>query len=468
MEELSRRPSKLPHWLAVFIQKYLWITALAICFLPLIIMAFLDLSGTGNEWVLFLMIGGLLLFMLDALWLKKSGVGLDGRETRSYVRDDNEYDMTTLRLYTSLGYNWYILAASNFRKKNIIDEFRYNDGIIYVRTLTGLEYEAPVWETKFGYNLYKGGNGGDVFIYTLESNDGQQISFSKAEGVLEDDEFEDIFNILIRGEFVGESKKTKVLNFITNLFNEATEIGSDLSANDLVSQINDTLAEKTKMKVLGNYEKMSGEQLKDLIEGKYQTDSQKVATNDVSSKPPLEITYEESSGSKRKSVYIIIGIIAFVAILVACIFIFAEDNKNEFDYSDEDEYEAAFSDYTPRSCTIVVDSNGDAIGVYLATNASTYSVGGQDVFEVPKNGYHLVEMSAENGQGYLDYDKNVIVRQKPSISSKPVGQIEYWEGDINDPIPCLGYENGWYKVKVNGKIGYVSEDDVDWTPLDFS
>lgn len=468
MEELSRKPSKLPRWLAVYIQKYLWITALAIALMPIIIMATLDLDTQGTEWVLFVIFGGVLLLIIDACVLKRSGVGSDGRETRSYVRDDNEYDMTTPRIYTSLGYNWYILMASNFKKKNIIDEFRYKDGIIYVRTLTGLEYEAPLWETKFGYNLYKGGQGGDVFIYLLESKDGQKINFSNAPGVFEEAEFEDIFNILIRGEFVGQSKMTKVLNFITNLFTEVNSIGSDLSANDLLDSVNGKLAEKTKMKILGNYAKMSGDELKGIILGTYQTDSQKVATKDVSSKPSLKITYEESSGSKRKSAYIIIGIIAFVAIVVACIFIFAEDNKNEIDYSDEDEYESVFSNYTPRSCTIVVDSNGDAIGVYVATNASTYSVGGQDVFEVPKNGYHLVEMSAENGQGYLDYDKNVVVRQKPSISSKPVGQIEYWEGYINDPIPCLGYENGWYKVEVNGKSGYVYEDDVEWTPLDFS
>ncbi|MCH5219435.1 MAG: hypothetical protein J1F20_02605 [Muribaculaceae bacterium] len=130
MEELSRKPSKLPHWLAVFIQKYLWIVALAICFVPLVIMSLLHLSGSGNEWVLFLMLGGLFLFIIDALWLKKAGVGLDGRETRTYVREDNEYDLNTPRKYTALGYNWYILAASNFRKKNVIDEFRYKDGII--------------------------------------------------------------------------------------------------------------------------------------------------------------------------------------------------------------------------------------------------------------------------------------------------------------------------------------------------
>ncbi|MCH5219434.1 MAG: SH3 domain-containing protein [Muribaculaceae bacterium] len=332
-----------------------------------------------------------------------------------------------------------------------------------------MEYEAPLWETKFGYNLYKGDRGGDVFIYTLESNDGQQISFSKADGVLEEDEYEDIFNILLRGEFVGESKKTKILNFITGLFSQATEIGSDLSAKDLVDQINDVLAEKTKMKVLGNYSEMSGEQLKGIITGIPQSTSQTATKNDISSSQSLYIMSEETSRSKNKSIFIIIGIIAFLAIVVACILISTDDNDNDYDYdygySYEEDYTEVFSNESPHSCTVVVDSDGEIVGEYVSTNASTYTVFSQDSGEVPINGHHLVTISAEDGQGYLDYDKNIIVRREPSESSKPVGQIEYWPGYINESIPCLGYDKGWYMVKVNGKIGYIHEDDVEWSAL---
>ena len=27
---------------------------------------------------------------------------------------------------------------------------------------------------------------------------------------------------------------------------------------------------------------------------------------------------------------------------------------------------------------------------------------------------------------------------------------------------CLGKANGWYKIKINGKVGYVRADLVDW------
>ena len=463
MEELPRKPSKLPYWLAVFIQKYLWITALAIAFMPLIIMATLDFDTRGTEWVLFVIFGGVLLLVIDVCVLKRSGVGSDGRETRSYVLDDNEYDMTTPRLYTSLGYNWYILVASNFKKKNIIDEFRYKDGIIYVRTRTGLEYEAPLWETKFGYNLYKGGYGGDVFIYLLESKDGQKINFSNAPGVFEEDEFEDIFNILIRGEFVGQSKKTKVLNFITNLFTDVSSIGSNLSANDLLDSVQGKLAEKAKMKVLGNYTILPAEQLKGILTGEPQSTSQPETKNEVSSEPSSTIIEDEPSNSKRKYVYIILGIIAVVAIVAGCFFVFSDDKDYKQEYYEE-EYVVGNGGET-HSETVVVDRYGNIVGIYVATNEETYTACSQDVFEVPKNGHHLITISAENGEGYLMYNKDVIVRKEPSVSSKPVGQIEYWEGYINDPIPCLGYEKGWYKVEVNGEIGYVSEDDVEWISI---
>jgi hypothetical protein len=37
--------------------------------------------------------------------------------------------------------------------------------------------------------------------------------------------------------------------------------------------------------------------------------------------------------------------------------------------------------------------------------------------------------------------------------------------DLPDPYDCLGKVNGWYKIKIDGKIGYVREDLVCWDAI---
>lgn len=52
----------------------------------------------------------------------------------------------------------------------------------------------------------------------------------------------------------------------------------------------------------------------------------------------------------------------------------------------------------PQSMKMVVDSACNVIGRYVRTNAATYTVGVQDIFDVAKAGKRIVTFRAKNGQ----------------------------------------------------------------------
>lgn len=121
-----------------------------------------------------------------------------------------------------------------------------------------------------------------------------------------------------------------------------------------------------------------------------------------------------------------------------------------------------------QSMKMVVDSKGNVVGRYVRTNTNTYTVDLQDTVDVPKKGHKVVTFSAQAGQGVI-WCKNVgkvNVRSTPSTSGEIVGKMVYEEG-VPSTYPCLGKVNGWYKTRVNGKVGYVRADLVGWDGMDF-
>lgn len=121
-----------------------------------------------------------------------------------------------------------------------------------------------------------------------------------------------------------------------------------------------------------------------------------------------------------------------------------------------------------QSMKMVVDSEGYIVGRYVRTNANTYTVMVQDDYDVPKEGNKVVIFRAENGEGVI-WPKNwgrVNVRSIPSTSGQIIGKLIYFYGDVPFTYDCLGKKNGWYKTIVNGKVGYVREDLVEWDGMD--
>lgn len=121
-----------------------------------------------------------------------------------------------------------------------------------------------------------------------------------------------------------------------------------------------------------------------------------------------------------------------------------------------------------QSMKVVVDSAGNVVGRYVRTNADTYTVGVQDIFDVPKSGKKVVEYKASKGQGVIWCKRvgRINVYSQESKESEIIGQMIYEDGDVPETYPCLGKKNGWYKIKVNDKEGYVSANFAEWDAID--
>lgn len=119
-----------------------------------------------------------------------------------------------------------------------------------------------------------------------------------------------------------------------------------------------------------------------------------------------------------------------------------------------------------QSMKMVVDKHGNVLGRYVKTNKSTYTVAIQDDVTVPKRGNRVVVYRASKGQGIVYYNQehkgSLNVRQSPTIDSPVVAQIPDPDGDLPECYDCLGKTKGWYKVEVNGVVGYVREDLLNW------
>ncbi|MBQ6204972.1 MAG: SH3 domain-containing protein [Prevotella sp.] len=116
-----------------------------------------------------------------------------------------------------------------------------------------------------------------------------------------------------------------------------------------------------------------------------------------------------------------------------------------------------------QSMKMVVDDKGEVVGRLVKINATTYTVSVQDDYDVPKDGNKVVTFQADKGQGivYPKNNGNINVRKSPTVKSAVVAKIPYFE-DLPDAYDCLGKENGWYKIKIDDKIGYVRADFMEW------
>ena len=125
-----------------------------------------------------------------------------------------------------------------------------------------------------------------------------------------------------------------------------------------------------------------------------------------------------------------------------------------------------FSMMNAQSMKMVVNSRGNVVGRYVENGKSTYYISVQDVATVPKRGHRIVTFSAAKGQGVVFYDQshtgNLNVRKSPSTNAPIVTQIPDPGDYVPDCYKCLGKVNGWYKVRVNGKVGYVRGDLLEW------
>lgn len=121
-----------------------------------------------------------------------------------------------------------------------------------------------------------------------------------------------------------------------------------------------------------------------------------------------------------------------------------------------------------QSMKMVVNEQGDVVGRYVKTNQTTYTVGVQDDVEVPIKGHRVVTFSATDGQGVVYRNQkrtgNINVRKRPTTDSPVVAKIadNAISGHVPDCYDCLGKIKGWYQIRIDGKIGFVRSDLVEW------
>jgi uncharacterized protein YgiM (DUF1202 family) len=125
-----------------------------------------------------------------------------------------------------------------------------------------------------------------------------------------------------------------------------------------------------------------------------------------------------------------------------------------------------------QSMKMVIDSKGRPVGRLVEIDETSYIVSIQDNCHIDKKGHRVVTFSAKNGQGVVYRNQtrtgNINVRKAPSIKSRVIAKIADTSamGYVPETYPCLGKVKGWYKIRINGKVGYVREDLAVWDGMD--
>lgn len=141
--------------------------------------------------------------------------------------------------------------------------------------------------------------------------------------------------------------------------------------------------------------------------------------------------------------------------------------QEEEDTFEEDDGDPNIKAASSSHMKMVVDAQGNVVGRYVCTNETTYTVVVQDDVDVPIAGHTVVTYSAKNGQGVVfTHRTNVNVRTQPSLEAPAFTQISCPKGEMPKTYPCLGKTQGWYKILIKGKEGYVRHDLVEWDGMD--
>lgn len=93
---------------------------------------------------------------------------------------------------------------------------------------------------------------------------------------------------------------------------------------------------------------------------------------------------------------------------------------------------------------------------------------GQEEETLPANACKIVTWTAADGHGYISLKSSVHnpinVRKSASKSSSVITKLTPDEdGCIPEAYECLGKQGDWYKLRANGKVGYILSRYVDWT-----
>ncbi|MCR4612756.1 MAG: hypothetical protein K5778_02005 [Bacteroidaceae bacterium] len=145
-------------------------------------------------------------------------------------------------------------------------------------------------------------------------------------------------------------------------------------------------------------------------------------------------------------------------------YILADDLSTDDDQDDDQDNDLDDLNEGPSEKVVINSETGAEEGVFVDTDGETYTVMVQDEGQVPCEGREVVVYRAAEGKGWLtakDYGR-FEVRADSEASSEIVGYIQLEEGELPEVYRCLGVDDEWFKIDVNGTVGYIKASLVYW------
>ena len=105
---------------------------------------------------------------------------------------------------------------------------------------------------------------------------------------------------------------------------------------------------------------------------------------------------------------------------------------------------------------------------YVSEDRNSYTCDIQDTFTVPKEGARVEVWRAADGKGVVFLKNHGLspAFSEPDPDSAVVLDLVYEEGELPDTCPCLGLENGWFRIDAGGQPAYIEARYVFWDAID--
>lgn len=151
------------------------------------------LPGFYYEFLINILIFFPLIFLIAIIF----PIGYPRRISDDYIHENGKFDLETPRRYSAL-INGGIYELRVAKKKRL-KEFAYLEGVVYIENSLGDTIKANLSDIKFDFQCYAGSNS-SRFDFII-SHKGNQMTITHVKYKLEKKEWNDMFNILLRGNY---------------------------------------------------------------------------------------------------------------------------------------------------------------------------------------------------------------------------------------------------------------------------
>ena len=131
-----------------------------------------------------------------------------------------------------------------------------------------------------------------------------------------------------------------------------------------------------------------------------------------------------------------------------------------------DEPACDLRDASPQMKVIITE--GGMVARYLTEDDDNYIGHIQDSVWIPKSRAMVEMWRASDGRGIVflrEFGESPSYAE-PECTSDVVGKLLFEEGDCPYSYDCLDYKDGWFKIRIAGTEGYISEEYVFWDAIE--